>query len=102
MLVGKGGVSALILAPRRDRRSFSGNLPPVTLEAPPHRDTRNNQRPFSFRFSFRILDMKYTWLILTSCLLLVLAELVTPAQAGPYLDEGKSLMRFLFPMLKKI
>lgn len=35
--------------------------------------------------------MKYTWLILASCLVIVLAELVPATQAGPYVDDGEFL-----------
>lgn len=40
--------------------------------------------------------MKYTWLMLASCLVLVLAELVPAAQAGPYIDDGEFPDLFLF------
>lgn len=33
--------------------------------------------------------MKYTWLVLASCMVLVLAELLPGTAAGPYLDDGK-------------
>jgi hypothetical protein len=34
--------------------------------------------------------MKYTWLVLASCTVMVLAELLPGATAGPYLEDGES------------
>ncbi|XP_023016095.2 uncharacterized protein isoform X2 [Leptinotarsa decemlineata] len=36
--------------------------------------------------------MKYTWLLLASSLVLVLAELVPTASAGPYTDEDENYL----------
>ncbi|XP_018570477.1 uncharacterized protein LOC108910374 isoform X2 [Anoplophora glabripennis] len=43
-------------------------------------------------FSLVRYEMKYTWLMLASCLVLVLAELVPAAQAGPYVDDEETFL----------
>lgn len=79
MLYGGAALSCSITAPRRRGRPFIGENPSVTLHS-----------VFSLVF-VRIIsrNMKYTWLVLAACMVLVLAELLPGAAAGPYLDDGE-------------
>ena len=79
MPYGGEALSCSITAPRRRGRPFIGENPPVTLHS-----------VFSLVF-VRIISriMKYTWLVLASCVVLVLAELLPGTSAGPYLEDGE-------------
>lgn len=49
-----------------------------------------------FSFEFFHMNMKYTWLILASCSVLVLAELLPTTLAVPYSDDGKLRKLLIF------
>ncbi|RZC36077.1 uncharacterized protein BDFB_002642, partial [Asbolus verrucosus] len=71
MPYGGEALSCSITAPRRRGRPFIGENPPVTLQS--------------------VFSLVFVRIISPSCMVLVLAELLPGASAGPYLDDDEGL-----------